>query len=175
MNDEEKPKKKILVLGNYGVGKTSLIKQCINEDFDDQYLTTLGTNIALKDISIRFGGEKADVDVELELWDIAGNKTIADVKREFYKDANGAIIVADLSKEKSVDECENWIKATYQIIDKIPFIFVGNKYDLISKEDIDMEKIQALASKYNTHFILTSAKFGDNSNEAFHEIAERVS
>ena len=82
----------------------------------------------MKDISIRFGGEKADVDVKLELWDIAGNKTIADVKREFYKDANGAIIVADLSKEKSVDECENWIKATYQIIDKIPFIFVGNKY-----------------------------------------------
>ena len=50
MNDEEKPKKKILVLGDYGVGKTSLIKQCVNEDFDDQYLTTLGVNIALKDI-----------------------------------------------------------------------------------------------------------------------------
>ena len=74
-----------------------MIKQCINEDFDDQYLTTLGVNIALKDISIRFGGEKADVDVELELWDIAGNKSIADVKRDFYKNGAGGIIVADLS------------------------------------------------------------------------------
>ena len=106
MNDEEKPKKKILVLGDYGVGKTSLIKQCINEDFDDQYLTTLGVNIALKDISIRFGGEKADVDVELELWDIAGNKSIADVKRDFYKNGDGAIIVADLSKDENIDKCE---------------------------------------------------------------------
>ena len=175
MNDEEKPKKKILVLGDYGVGKTSLIKQCINEDFDDQYLTTLGVNIALKDISIRFGGEKADVDVELELWDIAGNKSIADVKRDFYKNGDGAIIVADLSKEGDIDKCENWIKAAYQIIGEIPFIFVGNKYDLISKEDLDMEKIQTISSKYNVPFILASAKFGDNANEAFHEIAERVS
>ena len=172
--DDEKPRKKILVLGDYGVGKTSLIKQCINEEFDDRHLTTLGVNIALKEISMRFGGEKADIDVELELWDIAGNKGIADVKREFYKDGDGAIIISDLTKENNIIDCENWIKTTYQIIGKIPFIFVGNKYDLVSEEDLDMDKIQELASKYNTLFILASAKFGDNTNEAFHEIAQKV-
>ena len=173
MNDE-KARKKILVLGDYGVGKTSLIKQCINEEFDDQHLTTLGANIALKEISMRFGGEKADIDVELELWDIAGNKSIADVKMEFYKGGDGAIIIADLTKENNIIDCENWIKTTTQIIGKIPFIFVGNKYDLVSEDDIDMEKIQKLASRYNTPFILASAKFGDNTNEAFHEIAQKV-
>ena len=95
----EKPRKKILVLGDYGVGKTSLIKQCINEEFDDQHLTTLGVNIALKEISMRFGGEKADIDVELELWDIAGNKGIADVKREFYKDSDGSFLIDRLTTE----------------------------------------------------------------------------
>ena len=174
MDDNEKPRKKILVLGDYGAGKTSLIRQCVNEEFDDQHLTTLGANVALKDISMRFGGEKADIDIELELWDIAGNKGIADVKRDFYKDGDGAIIVADLTKENNIEDCENWIKTTYQIIGEIPFIFVANKYDLIHEDELDVEKMQELASRYNTPFVVTSAKFGDNANEAFHEIAERV-
>ena len=174
MSDDEKPRKKILVLGDYGVGKTSLIRQCVNEEFDDRHLTTVGANVALKDITMRFGGEKADIAIELELWDIAGNKGIADVKREFYNDGDGAIIITDLTKEDSIENSENWIKAAYQIIGEIPFIFVANKYDLISEDELDVEKMQELASRYQTPFVVTSAKFGDNANEAFHEIAQKV-
>ena len=76
----KKVSKKIVVLGDPAVGKTSLIRRFVINAFDDKYLTTIGAKIVKKEVQLRSGGAKPDIDVTLMIWDVAGQKTLGNVK-----------------------------------------------------------------------------------------------
>ena len=80
----KKVSKKIVVLGDPAVGKTSLIRRFVINAFDDKYLTTIGAKIVKKEVQLRSGGAKPDIDVTLMIWDVAGQKTLGNVKQAYY-------------------------------------------------------------------------------------------
>ena len=154
------------MLGLYGVGKTSLVQRYVNSIFDDKYLATLGVKVDKKIVEI-------DSDqVNLMLWDIAGAEDHFDVPVSYIKGAAGYLLVVDGTREDSLEKAMDLIKTVENGIGELPFVMVINKNDLqwrITESDIE----QALEA-YDTQWYATSAKTGENVDQAFEQIARLV-
>jgi small GTP-binding protein len=158
--------KKLVMLGLYGVGKTSLVQRFVNSIFDDKYLSTLGVKVDKKLVQVD------DVDVNLMLWDVAGAENHFDVPLNYIKGAAGYLLVVDGTREDSLEKAIDLVKAVEEGIGKLPFVMVVNKNDLewkITETDIE----QALAT-YDTDWYSTSAKTGENVDRVFDHIARLI-
>ncbi len=158
---------KLIITGDYQVGKTSLIKRFVENSFSDEYISTLGVEIHKKVLDIT-----EDTQVNFIIWDIGGQKKeMQPFRQRFFSGANAAFITLDRTRPSTLESVRVWfddIRNTVQ--QRIPVVIVGNKSDL---EDLSVneEDIKNIADEYGFHYILTSAKTGANVNDAFLYIA----
>ncbi|MFW6038039.1 MAG: Rab family GTPase [Candidatus Saliniplasma sp.] len=115
--------KKILLLGDGAVGKTSLVRRFVEQKFDDRYIATIGVNVKKKVLD--------DLDIKLLLWDIYGQKMNKNLYTSHYSGADGAIITYDLTRYKTFTNLDGWISDVFSVTGKIPFVVLGNKFDLV--------------------------------------------
>ncbi len=162
---------KIILTGNYSVGKTSLILRYVENKFKKSYIATLGVQISKKTVELN-----DTTKMNFIIWDIAGQiAQMASYRARFYNGANGAFIVIDRTREGNLDSIERWYEDIKKSIPRnIPIVIVGNKSDLVDEIVITEEQIKEVANKYDFHYILTSAKTGENVNDAFLYIAYRA-
>ena len=165
-------KLKILLTGAAAVGKTSLVQRFIKNRFAANYKLTVGVDILTKDVEFK-PGEIAT----LSIWDIGGQQRFEFIRSTFYKGAAGALLVFDLTRDQTYQETRKWLTEIRQFTeDKIPFVFIGNKADLI--EDVgavvDRDEARTFAEKEGSKYIETSAKTGVNVDEAFTELTRRI-
>ncbi len=160
---------KTILVGDFKVGKTSLINRFVRNTFKADYQSTIGVDLSEKLITLN-----EDTDIQFIIWDIAGQKkSIAPYRKKFYKGANFAFIVLDRTRPNNIESIRdlyNDIKdhATSEII----FVLIGNKSDLADEIITSEEDIKKVADHYGFHsYILTSAKTGENVNDAFVNIA----
>ena len=161
-------KKKVCLLGSFAVGKTSLVKQFIENIFSAKYHTTLGVKIDKKSMAIN--GQ----DVDLIIWDLAGEDDFISVKMSYLRGAAAYLIVVDGTRvdtlHTALDLIERAEKETGQ---SLPYVILINKYDLASKWQITDKDIVAIESQ--GHKVLkTSAKTGENVEAAFEAIARAI-
>jgi Ras-related protein Rab-32 len=121
---------KIIVVGDVATGKTSLIKRYVHDVFSSNYKATIGVDFSLKGLTI-----DEHTHVKLQLWDIAGQERFGNMTRVFYKDAVGALVVYDMSRQQTFDGVKKWkadIDNKVQLADgkPIPCILIGNKSDV---------------------------------------------
>ncbi len=160
--------KKVPMLGSWGVGKTSLVRQIVENVFDDNYLSTLGVNVDKKALLI----EKQEV--TLMLWDVAGSENEFSVPLHYIKGASALILVVDRTRRESLNTALSLLTQVQQGVGELPFVIMANKSDLdsqLSDQDIN----RALASNalfQSTTWFSTSAKTGENVELAFSEIAK---
>ena len=168
---------KLLLLGDGKVGKTSLRRRFLGEGFQEEYLETLGADFSIK--NVRFG----EFVVRYNIWDIAGQKKFSQIRKGFFTGAQVGLILYDMTNKKSFDNLENWIKeliANNGKGNQIPVMIIGNKSDLKDQiETIDsnlgQKRTQELKEQFKlifTSFIETSAKNGENVENAFEEITK---
>ena len=159
---------KLILTGDYSVGKTSLILRFVKNLFKDTYQSTVGVEISQKDLEI-----ETDVNIRFVIWDIGGQITqMAPYRGRFYEGATTAFIVIDRTRTESLKSADLWYGEIKKFVDKdINIILVGNKSDLLDQIVITEQDIKQVADKYNFHYILSSAKTGENVNEAFTYIA----
>lgn len=163
---------KIILIGDSGIGKTSLINQYINSLFSEKYLCTIGVDFMMKSIEIE------ETVIKLQIWDTAGMERYRNITTSYYRGANAAIMAFDLSNRKSFENLKYWINLylehSNQIISKM-IVIVGNKADLESKKQVSKEDIEELM-KTNPSFIYfeVSAKSGLNVELLFQSIAEKL-
>ncbi len=151
--------KKIILLGNESVGKTSLVKRYVHSIFSDEYLTTIGIKISKKTIQV------GDLEVNLMLWDIAGNMMSKSLYYTYLKGAHGIFLVCDSARPETYDSIINERdKELTKSFPEAEIFVIANKSDLITSEQ---------AEKYDYNF-LTSAKNGDQVEEAFISMAEKI-
>lgn len=154
--------RKVLITGSFAVGKTSLFRRFIYNEFDEKYLTSIGVKVDKKELNAN--GQE----VSLVLWDIAGEVSQEKVPKTYFLGASAVIYVFDLSRPHT---CE-FMSADLEIIEKmLPgclIYVVGNKEDLVDKTTLE-ECRQA----YSPHYF-TSAKTGNNVPELFQHIAESL-
>lgn len=162
--------KKMVVIGEAGVGKTSLIRRFVVDKFDDKYIVTIGTKTSKKILTLREGS--ADVNLKLIIWDILGQRTFPKLKESAYKGANGAFVVLDLTKRNTLESFESWLLSLYKVSGEVPVIVLANKNDL--KGEFGKKEIEKIVEVYGFPFYLTSAKTGKNVNEAFYTLGKMM-
>ena len=155
-------RKKVVIVGHFGVGKTSLTKQFVSNMFSEKYLTTIGVNIEKKVIDTAKGS------INLILWDIAGEEDLDTIKTSYLKGANAFILVTDLTREITYSKIDNDISYMQGIVGQIPHLVIGNKSDLLPEEQVNTIK-----NNFNIDYI-SSAKSGKNVNAFFTDIAEQL-
>ena len=163
---------KILLIGAAGVGKSSLVRRFIDNEFTENLAATLGVDYKNKEVE--FIPENT---ARLTIWDIGGQERFKFLRNTFYLGANGALIVFDLTREQTFRQLENWIYEMDKLVgERIPFIIIGNKSDLLEDvgEVISAANIRRFAEIEESAYIETSAKTGDNVEEAFVESARRM-
>lgn len=163
---------KICLLGDGGVGKTSLIKRFVLDIFDDEYVQTLGTKITKKEMDIPT--TKGRVHLKMMIWDIMGQATARNLREVYYRDAKGALIVFDLTNRQSFKNLHEWILSLYNIVSRVPIVIVGNKSDLKNRITVPEAEIRETVSHYNSRYFITSAKTGENVNEAFEALGNEI-
>lgn len=164
---------KITVIGDGGVGKTSLIQKFTNETFTKDYIKTIGAQFSVFEEEIE--GDK----VKLLFWDIAGQDDFNFLRPAFFKDSRAAIVVCSLEDnklgEESFNHIQNWVKDIYSYCGEIPVVVCANKVDLVDEQKLDTSKYAELVKE--NHFLgyfLTSAKTGQGVVEAFNSIIENL-
>ena len=155
MSDDEEDIEscKVVLIGESGVGKTSIISQFINETFQVNMESTSGATFSSKVVTLSNKNK-----IKLEIWDTAGQERYRALTKMFYKDAAAAILVCDITDKNSFIQIkEYWVDQIKQNNDNIILIIVANKSDLYEKEAIDENEVRNYANELNANFIVSSA------------------
>ena len=158
---------KICVVGNGGVGKTSMVLRYCENSFKESYLMTIGSNFSTKSVEL---ANYPQLQVKLQLWDLAGQKHFSFVRPPFYRGASGIIYVFDLTRRSSFSDLLEWREEVEKVIMHKPCLVVGNKLDLAQQGQREVAQQDGEAVKYEMHamkYIETSAKEGDSVAEIF--------
>ncbi|KAI5192351.1 Ras-related protein Rab-1A [Nematocida minor] len=165
---------KILVVGSSGVGKTCLLLRYTDSIYKETYGTTIGVDFKMKNIEI--DGKM----VKLQLWDTAGQERFRTITSSYYRNANGILLVFDITDADSFNDLKGWISEIRNNISSTIVISVlCNKIDS-EKNTVTDEEMDNFVSKYKTDtlriigYTKVSAKTGEGVSEAFKEIAEHI-
>ena len=161
---------KVLLLGDSTVGKTCFLLQYTDKTFQDIHLSTIGLDRRSKSMVLKSGKN-----VKIEIWDTAGQDRFRSIAKNYYKSANGVILIYDVTNRQTYDNIAKWISQIQQEVDQRVIIYiVGNKIDMENQRKVKTEEGQKIAEEYNFPFAETSAKDGTNINETFEDIVEKI-
>jgi small GTP-binding protein len=170
-------KKKIVLLGDSAVGKTSLIRRYVIDEFHDHYIETIGTKVSRKDIELEINDE--EYSLNLQIWDVLGQKAYSAVQSRALVGIDGAIMAADITRKDTLDSIESyWIPTLIRVVGDAPLLFLANKMDLTDKAQFTLEELESISSENSQsdikNYFLTSAKTGENVNDAFMALSKMV-
>jgi len=165
--------KKVVLLGDGGVGKTSLIARYVVNKFDDKYIATIGTKVSRKDIQVV--KPNLIINLRMMIWDILGQKEYSKIRSASLSGAQGLILVGDLSRMETIKSLEDfWLKEVQLIVGKIPTVVVGNKFDLSEKGSMSVSMVESMGSRLGHPTMLCSAKTGENVEALFQALGDML-
>ncbi|MHA2246216.1 MAG: Rab family GTPase [Candidatus Hodarchaeales archaeon] len=164
---------KIALIGDGAVGKTSIRRRYMGGGFNGDFLTTMGADFAYLKIKID------NHEIDWQIWDLAGQPAFRNVMKAYFKGSMGALAVYDVSQAKTLEEINSWIQeAQYhaKTFSELPVVLIGNKIDLRDEIPNCLKTIDGFikAKSLNADFIETSAKTGENIEEAFTKLAHKI-
>jgi small GTP-binding protein len=160
--------KKVCLLGDFAVGKTSLVRQFVYSRFEEHYLSTIGVHVSRKALSVPHPA--GVVDLAILLWDIAGNNGFEKVRASYIRGSAGVLLVCDLTRPETLDSLLTYVDLVRNISPDARMIMAANKCDLIDERQLTTDQIWAVAQRLNTPFYLTSAKTSDAVETIFREL-----
>jgi len=165
---------KICIVGDGAVGKTTILHQYVDDKFVEDTHMTIGTNFFIKGILITEFKTK----IKLQIWDLSGQIHFAAIRPVFYQGAKGIIYTFDLTRISTLNNLINWKMEIEKVLDKkIPSILIGNKLDLINRNNnpVNPEDIQYLKEKLGfSEYFETSAKDNIGIDNAFRSLAIEI-
>jgi len=166
-------KRKICVLGDWGVGKTSLIRKFVLDQFDDSYLATFGTKSTKKRIIFKKDDSNM-VDLTLIIWDVMGQQEFKKIQTLAYAGTQAAFIVCDITRKETLYDTAMWQLDLYNITQEIPIIVLANKADLKNEAEITEDDLKEVTEGLHAPCFFTSAKTGENVEKAFLELSKKM-
>ena len=166
--------KKILLLGDPSVGKTSLVRKFVYDMFDDNYISTLGTKVTKKSIVYENLLPDTKLQLTLLIWDVMGQKDYERFQQRAYTGSQGALLVCDLTRSETLQSLPEWVTNLFNVTSQIPITIIANKNDLSDQKQFDLKDIEEYASTFEVPSFLTSAKTGENINEVFKLLAQNM-
>ncbi|MBD3212206.1 MAG: GTP-binding protein [Candidatus Lokiarchaeota archaeon] len=158
---------KLILGGDGGVGKTSMVHRFVENSFQQDYKATIGTSIMKKECNF----EGLESSVRFVIWDLAGQTQFRRIRKSYLANAEAGILVFDVTRQKTYENIKNWYEEIKEVTPKISLILVGNKIDLVDQREVSREEGEALAEEIGISYIETSAKTGENIDDAFRMLA----
>jgi small GTP-binding protein len=173
--DVKRMKVKVCLVGEAAVGKTSLIRRFVLENFDDKYIQTLGTKVSKKEMTAPNVDPSGEMRIDMTIWDIMGQKGFRELLKEaYFYGAKGILAVCDATRKKTLEDLDDWIEGVYSVTGKIPIEFLANKIDLKDQVQVTEDDMVQAAKAYDSPFHFTSAKTGISVELTFQSLAERI-
>ncbi len=162
---------KVLLLGDSTVGKTCFLLRYCDKTFQDAHLSTIGLDYRVKTMTL-----KNKKNIKLQIWDTAGQDRFRAITKNYYKGANGIILIYDVTNLQTYENVKNWITQIREETNPNVVIYLaGNKIDIPEEERVvKTEEGKEIANEYKLQFKETSAKDGINVNEVFQELVEKI-
>ncbi|BES98123.1 unnamed protein product [Nesidiocoris tenuis] len=173
MTTRKKVLLKVIILGDSGVGKTSLMNQYVNKKFSYQYKATIGADFLTKEVMVD------DRVVTMQIWDTAGQERFQSLGVAFYRGADCCVLVFDVAAPNTFKSLDSWrdeflIQACPRDPENFPFVVLGNKVDLENRAVSVKRAQQWCQAKNNIPYYETSAKEAINVEQAFQTIAKNA-
>jgi small GTP-binding protein len=164
---------RIVLLGEATVGKTSLLRRYTENVFDEEYKQTIGTTFATKDVDTT-DSEGNVRKVRLSIWDMGGQSTYRELRRQYMKGASAAIIVYDVTKPETFMAMNNWFESFREVSPESSVVISANKIDLVDRRMVPQEPGMMLRDWFQAEYYETSAKDGTAVADIFSKCAEIV-
>lgn len=166
-------KSKICLVGEKAVGKTSLIRRYVLDEFDDRYITTIGTKVSKKEMEFDAAG--VHIQLDMTIWDIMGEKGFRELLKEaYFYGANGVLAVADITRKKTLTDLDDWIDSTMKEAGKVPVLITVNKVDLEDEAEYGDKEATEIAKAFEAPFTYASAKSAEGVEAAFEQLGRMV-
>ena len=160
---------KLILIGNSGVGKSSILQRYMNKTFEESYKCTIGVDFLMKSVEVK--GKT----VKLQLWDTAGQEKYKSMVASYYRGANVALVVFDITSRSSFESLPLWIENYYKNgPEQKNIILIGNKKDMVDQRQVTQEEAEEFSETNNMIYFETSAKEGDNVDYVFNFAAEKL-
>ncbi len=154
-------------MGEHAVGKTSLIRRYVLDEFDDRYIVTLGAKVSKKEMEFTTP-EGLEVHMDMTIWDIMGSKGFRELLREaYFHGAQGILAAADLTRYETLEDLDSWVESVFKTVGEIPVVFAINKCDLKDQAAFGEEQIKLATEGFESTWYYTSAKTGENVEALF--------
>ena len=161
------PARKVCMLGDFGVGKTSLVARYMRNTFSDTYLTTVGVKVDSKEVDL---GELGVL--KLVVWDIAGRSVLDALNMSYLRGASGLLLVADGTREASLRTAIDLLLQSRSVLEDAEAVLIVNKLDRVERWEVGPSALAGL--RQTMPVIETSALSGDGVEQAFLELAKRL-
>ncbi len=162
---------KVCLLGDFSVGKTSLVRRFVESRFDDSYLSTIGVRVSRKALQLPLAEPTT---LTMLIWDMAGSEPFTSITRTYYQGASGALLVCDLTRSETLLSLNNYIHEFRSINLDVPLIIIANKSDLESQRVLTDELLHSTAQTHRTSWFLGSAKTGEGVELAFQALGNII-
>ena len=158
---------KLLIVGDSGVGKTSLLLQYTEERFADNHIATVGVEYRIKMFDYK------NFKIKLQIWDTAGQERFHSITHNFFHNTDGILFVYDISNHNSFEGVKKWINEAKETASSFQPLLIGNKTDLMER-DIKDEELKQYINENNLEYFEVSAKENKNIHETFNKIVELI-
>jgi len=166
--------RKICVLGDPAVGKTSLIRRYALDSFDESYTTTVGARILNRTQVLQYPERAVELRLRFRIWEISGQNRHLELYPAYYRGADGAIIVGDAARLDTQVNLWKWVEGFRAAAGRVPIILLLNKTDITQPDDIDHRLLDEISREFGCPLRLTSARDGTNVDRVFRELAYRL-
>ena len=159
---------KLLMIGDSGVGKSSLLLRFASDQFEDSYMTTVGLDFKIRTVEVDGRG------VKLQMWDTAGQERFRTITSSYYRGAQGIVVVYGLDDKKSFENVKQWVEEIDRYAGEgVVKLLVGNKCDVEARQ-VTREEAEKFAEELKMRYMETSAKTGENVEETFMLTAREI-
>ena len=174
VGNEDRIKMKVCLVGDKAVGKSSLIRRYVLDQFGDEYLKTMGSKVSKRTLVLEHPRDGREIRVDMTVWDIMGNKGLADLLMSSYvHGAQGIIAVCDVTRKSTLEGLEGWINDGLEVAGDVPIHVLVNKAD--QHDDFDFSRDDVMGTtNAGPNVTFTSARTGDNVEAAFHDLAMSI-
>jgi len=164
--------KKVCLLGDFAVGKTSLMRRFLYHAFDDKYISTIGVKVSRKSVAVNT--DAGVVELTMLVWDLAGSEEFDQVRASYLRGASGAVLVCDLTRPETLASLRRYVDDMRQVSPDARFVVAANKLDLVEQQQIGEEQVRQFAHSLPAAYFLASAKTGDAVETLFRELGRSL-